>query len=163
MIVRLETQADVAGIRDVETQAFPTAAEADLVDRLREDASAVFSLVAVQAESVIGHAMFSRMQAPDRSLGLGPVAVAAAHRRLGVAAKLIGDGLMRARAEGWAGVFVLGDAAYYSRFGFDAALAAGFVSPYAGPHLMALALQPAGLPVRTGPLHYAPAFAGLDS
>jgi putative acetyltransferase len=93
-------------------------------------------------------------------LGLAPVAVGEAWRRRGIAAALIGAGLDRARAEGWRGVVVLGDPAYYRRFGFDPALAAGFVSPYAGPHLMALALGPGGLP-SGGPLDYARAFDAL--
>lgn len=159
---RIETYADIAGIRSVETEAFPSHAEADLVDRLREDGSAVLSLIAVLDRQIIGHAMFSRMQEPRGSLGLGPVAVLSAHRGRGVAAGLIGEGLSRAKADGWAAIFVLGDPAYYGRFGFSAALAAGFGSPYAGPHLMGLELQADGLKVRTGSLRYAQAFADLD-
>jgi putative acetyltransferase len=57
---------------------------------------------------------------------------------------------------------VLGDPAYHGRFGFSAELAAGFGSPYAGPHLMGLDLQADGLKVRTGALRYPHAFADLD-
>ena len=70
---------------------------------------------------------------------------------------MIRAGLERARSAGWRGVFVLGDPGYYRRFGFDPALAGGFASPYAGPHLMALALGP-DLPARSGRIEYAPAF-----
>lgn len=86
--------------------------------------------------------MFSRMQAPRGSLGLGPVAVLSAHRRRGVAASLIRKGLAQSKADGWAAVFVLGDPAYYGRFGFSPTLAAGFTSTYAGPHLMGLNFRP---------------------
>jgi putative acetyltransferase len=160
--IRTETPADIAGIRLVEAEAFPTHAEGDLVDRLREDGSAVLSLIAVLDRQIIGHAMFSRMQEPRGSLGLGPVAVLSAHRRRGVAAGLIREGLSRAKADGWAAVFVLGDPAYYGRFGFSPALAAGFGSPYAGPHLMGLELQADSLKVRTGSLRYPQAFADLE-
>jgi putative acetyltransferase len=160
--IRIETNADIADIRSVETEAFPTHAEADLVDRLREDGCAVLSLVAFLDRQVIGHAMFSRMQKPRGSLGLGPVAVLSAHRRRGVAAGLVHEGLSRAKADGWTAVFVLGDASYYGRFGFSAVLAAGFGSPYTGPHLMGLELQADGLKVRTGALSYPQAFADLD-
>ncbi|MGZ8996499.1 MAG: hypothetical protein ACXW3P_08420 [Rhodospirillales bacterium] len=57
-------------------------------------------------------------------------------------------------------MFVLGDPACYRRFGFRADLAAGFTSPYAGPHLMVLPLQGA-LPTQEGRLDYAPAFAAM--
>lgn len=162
MEIRIETPVDIAGIRTVEAEAFPTRAGADLVDRLREDRSAVLSLVAVLDRQVIGHAMFSRMQAPSGALGLGPVAVLASHRRYGLAAKLIREGLSRAKADGWMSVFVLGDPAYYRRFGFETSLAAEFSSPYAGPHLMALALQVDGLAGGDGYLQYPRAFDDLD-
>jgi putative acetyltransferase len=159
--IRIETSADLASIRSVEMEAFPTHAEADLVDRLREDRDSVLSLVAILDCEVIGHTMFSRMQAPRDSLGLGPVAVLSAHRRRGVAAALIREGMSRAKASGWAAIFVLGDPAYYGRFGFSPALAAGFTSPFAGPHLMGFELQSDCLKPRTGVLFYPRAFAGL--
>jgi putative acetyltransferase len=158
--IRNETNADRAGIRALHVEAFPTAAEADLVERLRDDGSAILSVVAKAEGEIVSHVMFSRMQTPPRMLGLAPVAVLTPYRRRGIAAQLIEAGLSRANSEGWAGVFVLGDP-YYRRFGFDSALAAGFDSPYAGPHLMALELQPGALAMRTGKLEYASPFADL--
>lgn len=160
MEIRKETAADIAGVWDVQASAFPSHAEADLVTRIRDDGDAVFSLVAVLDEQVIAHALFSRMQAPKRFLCLAPVGVLPSFRRRGIAGCLIRDGLARAQGGGWAGVFVLGDD-YYKRFGFDPSLAAGFGSPYAGPHFMLLGLQTPGLTVRTGPARYARAFSGL--
>ena len=161
MQIRFETPGDIPAIKEVEAAAFPTAAEADLVDQLRADGDLVFSLVAVEDATVIGHAAFSRMRAPTRALGLGPVAVLEPHRRRGVARRLIETGLDHARTDGWACVFVLGDLAYYGRFGFDPVLAAGFASPYAGPHLMGLELRRGALAAQEGPLSYAKAFEGL--
>lgn len=162
MDIRMETAADLAGIRRVEQDAFPTRSEADLVDRLRTDGDSVFSLVAVREDEIVGHVMLSRMRAPSETLGLGPIAVLAPHRRNGIAASLIREGLRRATEKGWKGVFVLGDPAYYCRFGFNAALAAGFTSRYSGPHLLALALQGDGLPIQKGSLEYPAAFATLE-
>jgi len=162
MDIRIETAADLAGIRSVEEDAFPTPSEADLVDRLRADGDVVFSLVAVHEGQIVGHVMFSRMRTPPETLGLGPVAVLMPYRRKGIAASLIREGLRRATEKGWKGVFVLGDPAYYCRFGFDAALAAGFASSYSGPHLQALALQSEGLPVQKGSLEYPSEFAALE-
>ena len=162
MDIRIETAADFVGIRGVEEDAFPTPSEADLIDQLRIDGDVVFSLVAVQESEIVGHVMLSRMRTPPETLGLGPVAVSTPHRRNGIAASLIREGLRRATEKGWKGVFVLGDPAYYCRFGFDAALAAGFTSPYSGPHLLALALQRDGLPIQKGSLEYPAAFATLE-
>lgn len=158
--IRTEIPGDRAAIRVVHVEAFPTAAEADLVEHLRADGDAVLSLVAIEEEQIVGHVMFSRMQAPQQTLGLAPVAVLTPYRRRGVAAQLIEEGLSCATAQGWSAVFVLGGP-YYRRFGFDPALASGFDSPYAGPHLMGLELQPGGFATRTGILDYARAFAEL--
>jgi putative acetyltransferase len=159
--IRIETASDFAGIRRVEEEAFPTQSEADLVDRLRADGDAVLSLVAALENQIVGHIMFSKMRTPTRTLALAPVAVLTPHRRNGIAADLIRAGLKHVQEKGWEAVFVLGNPAYYSRFGFDPALASGFTSPYAGPHLMALALQSHGLRVQKGNLDYPAAFAAL--
>jgi putative acetyltransferase len=159
--IRGEIAEDVPLIRQLIAQAFPTTSEADLVDRLRGDKSAVYSLVAISDRQLVGHVMFSRMERPDNALGLAPVAVLDAFRRQGVAATLIRGGLLRARTDGWASVFVLGDPAYYNRFGFHASLAEGFDSPYAGAHLMALSLNENALAERAGELRYPSAFAAL--
>jgi putative acetyltransferase len=160
--IRDEAPADVPGIRIVHAAAFPTHAEADLVDhdQLRRDGSAVYSLVAGSDERVVGHAMFSRMELPEGSLGMAPVAVLESHRGRGLAARLIREGLAKAKADGWKSVFVLGDP-YYTRFGFDPRLAEGFASPYAGPHFMALELQAGAFTAAAGDARYAKAFAAL--
>lgn len=159
MNVRDEAASDHAAVRQVVEAAFARPDEARIVDRLRRDGDAVLSLVATVDEAVIGHAMFSRLVAPFRALGLAPVAILPGRQRQGIGSRLIRDGLDRARRLGWEGVFVVGDPRYYWRFGFDPARAAGFASPYAGPHLMALALG-ASLPTQGGSIGYAPAFAG---
>jgi putative acetyltransferase len=153
---------DIAAIRAVEEAAFARSDEADLVDALRASGEAELSLVAVEREHVVGHVMFSRMEAPFRALGLGPVAVRPDRQGQGIGGGLIREGLLRAQDEDWQAVFVLGEPAYYRRFGFDPALAAGFRSPYAGPYLMALPLGATDLPTRSGRVDYAPAFAALE-
>ena len=141
--------------------AFPTPAEAELIERLRAGGDAEISLVGVEGDAICGHVMFSRMTAGLRALGLGPVAVLPARQRSGVGSLLIRRGVATARAGGWEIVFVLGNPDYYRRFGFDPALASGFTSPYAGPHFMALALTEPG-PCLSGTVDYAPAFAALE-
>lgn len=161
MILRDETPSDHAAVRALLAAAFPTLAEADLVERLRAAGDAAFEAVAVGPGGIVGHAMLSRMAAPFPALGLAPVAVAAEARRRGVGAALIARLLAGAEAAGWRAAFVVGDPAYYGRFGFDADLAAPFASPYAGPYLMACALG-GPLPAGSGRVDYAPAFAALS-
>ena len=157
VVIRDEKPTDRAAVRAISEAAFGGPEEADLVDRLRDDGDREVSLVAVDSDVVVGHVLFSRMDAPFRALGLAPVAVTPQRQRSGIDGRLIRAGLERVRSAGWQGVFVLGDPGYYRRFGFDSTLAGGFASPYAGPHLMALSLGP-DLPARSGRIGYAPAF-----
>jgi putative acetyltransferase len=161
MLVREERERHYAAVRQLHIDAFPTPAEADLVEQLRRSGDAIISLVVIEQERVVGHAMFSAMRAPSKALGLGPVSVASDKRRSGVAAELIKQGIARAPTQGWDAIFVLGSPAYYSRFGFSAGAASGFMSRYAGPHLMVLALGGASLAPRSAQIDYAPAFAAL--
>ena len=55
------------------------------------------------------------------ALMLGPLAVEASCRKLGVGAALMDHALAAARARGHRAVILLGDAPYYARFGFSAA------------------------------------------
>lgn len=162
MIIRPESANHFSAVRSLHTAAFPTPAEANLVDQLRASGDAVVSLVALEGYEVIGHVMLSRMRAPFRALGLAPVSVVAAKRMQGIASRLIEEAVVAARTAGWEAVFVLGDPAYYERFGFSAKEAAGLDSPYAGPYLMALALGEDGLPAQTGGVDYSPAFSGIS-
>jgi len=160
MLVRNEQSEDRAAIRDVLIAAFPRPDEADLVDRLRSDGDSVFSLVAIEDDAIVGHILFSKLNAPLRALALAPVAVAQARQRCGIGSELIRAGLQQAARGGWQAVFVLGDAPFYSRFGFDVRLASAFKSRYAGPHFMVIGIG-AALPVSTGEIEHAPAFQAL--
>ena len=161
MDIRTDSPDNYAAIRKLHLRAFPGSGEADLVDQLRRDGDAVISLVAATDAGIVGHIMFSRMCAPFRALGLGPVAVLPKWRRKGIAARIIRAGISQAREGGWQGIFVLGEPDYYQRFGFSLALAENFLSKYAGPYLMALALEDNDLPVRSGRIGYAPDFSKL--
>jgi len=160
--VALETHGQAPAIRALLLQAFPTALEADLVDRLRHDGDVAIGVVAMEADAVVGYAAFSPMAAPMKALGLGPVAVKPDRQRSGIGEMLIRNGVQRAKEAGWDAVFVLGASAYYSRFGFETAHASGFTSPYAGPHFMALPLQDSTMRSRSGRVDYAAAFRDLE-
>lgn len=155
--VRPERAGDDKAIDDVIVRAFGRHDEARLVAQLRRDGDAAISLVAVSGEAVIGHILLSPMSAPFRALGLAPLSVAPEHQRQGIGAALIDAAIVHARHGGWSAIFVLGDPVYYGRFGFRADLAAGFLSPYAGPHFMVLPLE-GPLSIASGPVAYATAF-----
>jgi putative acetyltransferase len=78
-------------------------------------------------------------------------------QRRGIGGALIRAGLDRARGEGWEAVIVLGDPAYYPRFGFSAAQACHLAAPFSGEAFMALALRPGALD-GVGRVVYPPAF-----
>ncbi|MBV8681974.1 MAG: N-acetyltransferase [Caulobacteraceae bacterium] len=161
MILRAGRPSDAESVLAVVEAAFGARAEAELVAGLITAGDDEISLVAQSEGRVVGHVLLSRMRAPFRSLALAPVSVAPAHQGRGVGSALVREAIDRARKAGWLAIFVLGAPAYYTRFGFDLALAGGFTSPYAGPHFMALALQ-GPLPQLIGDLRHAPAFATLD-
>ncbi|MFN8590122.1 MAG: hypothetical protein U0031_01590 [Thermomicrobiales bacterium] len=71
------------------------------------------------------------------------------------------SGLDLCQERGATVVVVLGDPALYQRFGFSVVAAAGLITPWSGPHLMALALVPGALAEMVGIARYARAFASL--
>lgn len=60
---------------------------------------------------------------------LGPFAVELGERNAGFGARLIERACEAAKAAGETHVFLVGDAAYFNRLGFDASLGAGIVMP----------------------------------
>ena len=106
LIIRGEHPTDLAAIHDLVAAAFQRPDEAFLVDHLHSDGACVISLVAVDGDEIVGHVLFSRMVAPFRALGLGPVSVRPNRQRAGIGSQLIRTGLDQAREAGWQGVFV---------------------------------------------------------
>ena len=158
--LRAESPRDWKAIHHVVSSAFGQSAEAELVEELRAAGDSVISLVADEDGQVVGHVLLSKMDAPFPALALAPVSVIPTRQRSGIGSALVERAVNRARNEGWAAIFVLGDPNYYERFGFDREAAAGFTSPYAGRHFMVLKLSHS-LPATTGELRHAPAFAAL--
>lgn len=162
--VRPERSGDAAAIHAVVAAAFPTADEAALVDRLRADGDLVLSLVAEAEGAIVGHVAFSRLGIDHEGMrhdavALAPVAVLPAQQCKGIGSALIERGLQILKERGETLVFVLGEPAYYGRFGFDAAEAEPFACPYAGSHFQVLRLSD-NSPL-SGRVQYAAAFAGL--
>jgi putative acetyltransferase len=126
IVIRRETPADILAIATVTRDAFRHAAhssqtEHKIVDALRAEGALALSLVAVAADEIVGHVAFSPVTIDGqqtRWLGLGPLSVAPPRQRQGIGSLLVRAGLAELRQQQSAGCVVLGDPAYYQRFGF---------------------------------------------
>lgn len=122
-----ERPGDAGAIRALTTAAFAPMPfsdgdEARVIDDLRAAGALTLSLVALTAGGeLVGHIAFSPVRIDGRPgawYGLGPVSAAPGRQRQGIGTALITEGLERLIALGAAGCVLLGDPAYYRRFGF---------------------------------------------
>lgn len=165
MLVREETPADRDFIRDVNRQAFGGDAEGALIDQLRADGDVLLSLVAQVDGEIVGHILFSRLEAevngrPLKVASLAPMAVTPEFQGRGIGTALVERGLALCRERGISAVVVLGHPDYYPRFGFSARKGQALQSAYsgAGEAYMALELVPGALSGVTGTVRYPQAF-----
>src|SRR3954447_24521581 len=88
------------------------------------------SLSTVRQGRLVGTVRLWHVSAGDKPvLMLGPLAVEASSRQLGVGAALMDHALAAAKARGHRAVILLGDASYYIRFGFSGAKAGELTLP----------------------------------
>jgi putative acetyltransferase len=170
LVIRQEQRVDGAAITSLLEACFPSAAEAQLVEALRQAGHLPISLVAERDGQLVGHLAFSPVDIERASagipgesgpgLGLAPLAVPTEHRRQGIATRLVEAGLEQARRLGYRWVVVLGEPDYYGRFGFQAASAFGLRDAYGGGDaFQVIALQPGGIPQGSGLVSFGPEFA----
>lgn len=128
MTIRIERAGDREAVGEVHRTGFGGThgdTVAHLVDALRRDDPDALGLVAEEGGEVVGHVLFSRslLDAPPRLVTvqtLSPLAVRPAWQRQGLGSALVRSGLEMLDARGVPLVFLEGDPAYYSRFGFVA-------------------------------------------
>ena len=164
--IRIETLADHEMVTRIHEQAFGGTAEARLVEEIRD--GAVLSLVA-EERGLVGHVLFSplvlRREGETRAgvVSLAPLAVLPGHQRAGVGTALVHEAHERLVASGTAASVVLGDPAYYARFGYRPAAPMGLSGPYdeAGDAFMALELVTGALSGGPWIVEYPPAFDGV--
>lgn len=184
VVLRDEAKDDARAIHRVHVEAFGTAEEADLVDALRHAGDAAMSVVAEattpRGVEIVGHALLSPATLAEQPgvvgyLGLAPVAVRPAWKNRGIGSAIVRRLIDRARQAAARAVFVLGDPAYYGRFGFEPAYPRGFACRFVAPDapqgpgtaerpgrdsFRVLALRPID-PHHTGPIRFAPAIEAL--
>lgn len=138
--IRESVDGDSAAIESLYPAAFPDETLLPLVrDLLRDEAVVATSLVAEVHSHLAGHVIFTKCDVRGSAASavlLGPLAVAPASQRRGVGSALVRTGLRQLEHMGVGLVFVLGDPAYYERFGFrrESTVEPPFVLPdeYAG-------------------------------
>lgn len=129
MLIRNETTTDIQAISELHYSAFkghpqhePGAEPTEhlLVDRLREAGVLVLSLVAEDDGAVAGHVAMSPASIGETGgwFLLGPVGVLPARQGEGIGSALIREALELMQTRNAAGIVLVGDPAYYARFGF---------------------------------------------
>lgn len=127
MLIKTESDSDIADIHDVITKAFIGHPHSDnkeqfIVDELRAKGALAVSLVAVENDKVIGHIAFSMVKVGNENVayfGLGPISVLPEWQKQGVGKKLMQSGLEAIKTLGAKGCVVLGDSNYYQDYGFN--------------------------------------------
>ena len=162
MIIRDEKPGDVPAIREVIAEAFKPMpysrqTEVAIYDGLRTAGAMTVALVAEEEGAVVGHIVLSHVTIGGASgdwLGAGPVAVRPDRQGRGIGRALVEAALERARRLGAPGCVLVGDPAFYGRFGFTAreGLAHEGVPDQ---FVMGVSL---GAPVHEGTIRFHPAF-----
>ncbi len=132
--IRDSATQDRAAIAALYARAFPDEDLLPLVRDLLDDPGVTISLVAVVDSAIVGNVIFTTCHVDSidtRAALLAPLAVDPASQRKGIGSALVQCGLQRLRDAGIGMVFVLGDPAYYGRFGFRQEASVG--APYPLP------------------------------
>ncbi len=160
--IRDETNLDVPAITALTEAAFLNAphtghTEHFIVNALRRAGQLTLSLVAERDGVVVGHVAVSPVSVSDGATGwygLGPISVLPALQGQGIGSALMHAALDGLRARGAAGCLLVGDPAYYTRFGFRPV--PGLVYPGIPPeYFMALAF---GVSIPQGTVSFHAAF-----
>jgi len=165
LTIRRETPKDIDSIRYVNEQAFGQKEEAEIIDKLRKRDVVTLSLVAVQADQIVGHILFSPVSVESEyssfeAITLAPMAVLPEYQRKGIGSQLVRVGLEECLRLGHEIMVVLGHPDYYPRFGFVPASTYGIKCKYDVPDevFMALELRQGALSGRSGVVKYQPEF-----
>lgn len=148
--IRAERASDVAAREALLDAGFGEGRFARTCQRLRDGRAPAEGLAfsAVHDGRVAGTVRLWHVSAGGiPALVLGPLAVDAACRKLGVGAALMNHALAAAKARGHGAVILRGDAAYYSRFGFSAAKTGELAlpGPFERERLLAIELRDGAL------------------
>ena len=136
IIIRKEKLSEIQQIWEVNSSAFETNAESDLVNRLRNCGVDFISLVAKLDEEIVGHILFTEVTLENfdiKIIGLAPMAVKPKYQNSGIGSVLVKQGLKECIATGYKAAVVLGHPNYYPKFGFIPSVEFGIKSEYDVP------------------------------
>jgi putative acetyltransferase len=134
--IRSERLDDRAAIRALVDAAFgPDDDTADFVESVREQADVCLAEVATAAGTIVGHAQWcdAPLVIDGRRVPSAYLACLSAEPSLqgrGIGSQLVRSGLARLTLNGYAAATLLGDPAYYGRFGFSPELAERIEAPH---------------------------------
>ncbi|MGI9257977.1 MAG: GNAT family N-acetyltransferase [Gammaproteobacteria bacterium] len=123
LFIRESRQDDLVAVESLYKEAFPNENLTPLVRDLLDDGLDAISLVGTIDEQLVGHVVFTKCGVAGKSVNLallGPLAVAPSWQGQGIGSAIVRAGLQRVEDAGVDRVYVLGDPAYYGRFGFRA-------------------------------------------
>lgn len=128
MTIRNEQPQDIEAISRLTEAAFrneeySSHTEHFIVNALRRTGQLSISLVAAEHDEILGHVAISPVSISSGVTGwygLGPISVRPDRQGKGIGSALMKAALQQLRQQGAAGCVVLGDPAYYGRFGFKA-------------------------------------------
>ncbi len=148
--IRAERASDVAAREALLDACFGDNRHMRTCQRLRDGRAPAegLALSAVRQGRVVGSVRLWHVSAGGiPALMLGPLAVEASSRQLGVGAALMDHALAAAKARGHRAVILLGDAPYYARFGFSAATTGelSLPGPFERDRLLGLELREGAL------------------
>ena len=112
-----------------------------------QDAGQLIELVADDEGTVVAHALAAAGRidgAPNSVAGVAPVCVAPSRQHRGIGSSLMESVVLAARSRRWPLLVLLGDPAFYERFGFEPAGPLGLTYAPAGagsPHFQARRLD----------------------
>lgn len=156
--IREEKASDAAAREALLAAAYGPERFAKASERLREGRHPArgLSLVALDCGQIVGTVRLWHVTAgPGKpALLLGPLAVHPEHRYRGIGSALMRRAIARARLTGHRAILLIGDAAYYGRFGFTAAQTGGLWMPerFDRDRLLGLELRFGALAGAHGPI-----------
>jgi len=159
MMIRPEKESEFPVIYDLVKTAFETAKvsngdEQNFVNRLRASENYIPELAFVAEDNGVlaGHIMLTKTfitegQRRHDLLLLAPIAVRLEDRKKGIGSALIAESFRVAKERGHTAVILVGDPAFYERFGFKTSISFGIknANGIPDPYVMACELAPHAL------------------
>jgi predicted N-acetyltransferase YhbS len=144
ILYRSEAPGDARAIADLTDRAFGPGRYAKAAERLRESNRLLpeLSITAWRGAALLGSVRLWPVRVGEaRLVFLGPIAVEETERKSGIGQALVEKACEAAALAGWDGVFLVGDAPYFGRMGFERAPGVVMPGPVDARRVLWRALQ----------------------